>query len=307
MTQVYPAVTQLSQHGFPLTLVCELLSVCRSAYYTWRQDSASARQQEDSRLMPIIANIFWRHKRRYGARRISKELKKKKNEHCGPKRVARLMKAMNLVSIQPKSFRPRTTNSCHTLGYSPNLLLEADEPLQMNRLWVGDITYLPLKKAEFAYAALLMDRCSRRIVGWKIETHMQETLALAALRQALRVRQPQSGLIHHSDRGGQYAGTKYRQTLKRFGVQQSMSRAANCYDNAFMESCFGTIKTELEMERYGNVTIARKELEAYIRYYNTRRLHSSLDYSTPLEFEENLREVERKSVRPKRSRRPMRL
>lgn len=287
MTQVYPVVAQLCQSGFPLVHVCELLSVSRSAYYAWRQDNGSFRKREDKRLQAIIAEIFWRHRRRYGARRISKELEKK-NERCGPKRVARLMKAMNLVSIQPKSFRPRTTDSCHTLGYSPNLILEADEPRQINRLWVADITYLPLKKAEFAYAALLMDRCSRRIVGWRIDMHMQETLVLAALQQALRVRQPLSGLIHHSDRGGQYAGTKYRQTLKRFGVQQSMSRAANCYDNAFMESCFGTIKTELEMERYGNIAIARKELEAYIRYYNTRRLHSSLEYSTPLEFEENL-------------------
>ena len=195
---------------------------------------------------------------------------------------------MGLRAIQPKSFRPQTTDSCHGLGYSPNLLLDAEEPSVINRIWVGDITYIPLVNPAFAYAALLMDRCSRRIVGWDVRLNMREPLVLAALQQAIRSRQPSIGLIHHSDRGGQYAATRYRQLLQRFEMHQSMSRAANCYDNAFMESCFGTIKTELEMERYRSVEIARKELAAYIRYYNTRRLHSSLGYLTPLEYEQNL-------------------
>jgi transposase InsO family protein len=130
-----------------------------------------------------------------------------------------------------------------------------------------------------------MDRYSRRIVGWEMQDHMRESLVLQALRAAIRLRQPQPGLIHHTDRGGQYAGAQYRQVLARAQMLQSMSRADNCYDNAFMESCFGTIKTELEMTPYPNASIAHKEVGAYIRYYNTQRRHSSLDYMTPDEFE----------------------
>jgi transposase InsO family protein len=287
VTQTYPVVASLCESGFAVASVCETLSVSRSAYYEFQNSSISSRRLEDERLKPMIYELFWEHKRRYGARRIAKELAAR-DETCGPRRVARLMQEMELVALQPKSFRPRTTDSQHDSGYSPNLLLDAEEPSSINRLWVGDITYIPLEKSVFAYAALLMDRCSRRIVGWNILLNMQEPLVLAVLQQAIRSRQPAPGLIHHTDRGGQYAGTRYRQMLKRAQMEQSMSRAANCYDNAFMESCFGTVKTELQMECYPSVEIARKELETYIRYYNTRRLHSSLGYLTPLEFEEHL-------------------
>src|SRR5262245_33126748 len=163
------------------------------------------------------------------------------------RRVARLMKEMNLVAIQPRSFKPRTTDSRHNLGYNPNLLLDAPPPSGVNQLWVGDITYVPLVGGEFLYLALLLDRYSRRVIGWDLQDHLQEALVLAALRAAIALRQPRSGLIHHSDRGGQYAGHEYRQVLARARMLQSMSRAGNCYDNAFLESCFGALKTELEM------------------------------------------------------------
>jgi transposase InsO family protein len=192
---------------------------------------------------------------------------------------------MKLTAIQPKSFKPRTTDSGHTLGYSPNLLIDTPPPKSINELWVGDITYVPLVGGEFLYLALLMDRYSRRIVGWDLEDHLRETLVLAALRAAITQRRPQPGLIHHTDRGGQYAGTEYRSMLARARILQSMSRADNCYDNAFMESCFGSLKTELEMRAYANASIARKEIPDYIRYYNTRRRHSALEYLTPEEFE----------------------
>ena len=173
----------------------------------------------------------------------------------------------------------------HTLGYSPNLLIDAPPPDGINQLWVGDITYVPLVGGDFLYLAMLMDRYSRRIVGWDLQDHLQESLVLAALRTAIAVRGPQPGLIQHTDRGGQYAGAQYRATLDRARMLQSMSRAENCYDNAFMESCFGTVKTELEMGPYQNVRIAQKEIPAYIRYYNTRRRHSALGYLTPEAFE----------------------
>ena len=153
------------------------------------------------------------------------------------------------------------------------------------QLWVGDITYVPLLSGEFLYLAMLMDRYSRRIVAWDLQHHMQESLVLAALRAAIALRRTKPGLIHHTDRGGQYAGSEYRPMLARARMPQSISRAQNCYDNAFMESCFGTIKTELEMEPYRNARMAMKEIPAYIRYYNTRRRHSALNYLAPEDFE----------------------
>lgn len=235
--------------------------------------------------MCLIRSIFREHKRRYGARRIARELSFR-GTPCGTQRVRRLMRAMGLEAIQPKSFRPRTTESRHRLGYSPNLLLNAPPPDDVNRVWVGDITYVPLAGSGFLYLALLMDLYSRRVVGWELGTTMKESLVLAALRFAVAGRRPPAGLIHHTDRGGQYAGNVYRRVLDRARMLQSMSRADNCYDNAFMESCFGTIKRELEMEPYESEVLARKEITDYIRYYNTRRRHSALGYLTPVEFED---------------------
>lgn len=281
---MYSAIGQIEDEQLPVLTLCEVLKVSRSAYYRWRRGALSARRLEDNRLLAIIRSIFWEHKRRYGARRIAKELAARKLPGSR-RRVARLMAEMGLVAIQPRSFRPRTTNSRHTLGYSPNLIAETASPSCINQLWVGDITYIPLSGRTFLYLAMIMDRYSRRIVGWELQNHLRESLVLEALRSAIATRRPKPGLIHHSDRGGQYAGVKYRQVLDRARMAQSMSRADNCYDNAFMESCFGTLKTELEMKPYESYRIAHKEIPDYIRYYNTRRRHSSLHYMTPDEYE----------------------
>ncbi len=218
-----------------MSTLCETLGVSRSAYYAWRQDELGTRQREDNRLTPMIRSVFGEHRRRYGARRIAAELAARR-EPCGRRRVGRLMAQMGLVAIQPRSFKPRTTESRHTLGYSPNLLIDAPPPDGINQLWVGDITYVPLVGGDFLYLAVLMDRLSRRIVGWDLQDHMRETLVITALRAAIRARHPKAGLIHHTDRGGQYASVDYREILARAGMPQSMSRAADCYDNAFMES-----------------------------------------------------------------------
>jgi transposase InsO family protein len=281
---VYAVIGQLHQDGFPTATLCEVLEVHRSRYYAWRRGSQSRRAREDAELKPLIREIFWEHERRCGARRIAQELPSRQ-KCCGVERVGRLLREMGLKAIQPKSYRPRTTDSRHRLGYSPNLLLESPPPGAINQVWVGDISYVPLLGGSFLYLAMLMDLYSRRIVAWELRDHMKESLVLAALREAIALRQPAAGLIHHSDRGGQYAGNAYRRVLARAGMRQSMSRADHCCDNAFMESCFGTIKTELEMECYENESIARTEIGGYIRYYNTRRRHSSLDYQTPEEFE----------------------
>jgi transposase InsO family protein len=277
-------MARLQQEGFPATALCQVLGVHRSSYYGWRRGSWTARGEEDEGLKPLIRDIFWEHRRRYGARRISRELSQRQVT-CGERRVSRLMREMGLRAIQPRSFRPRTTDSRHGLGFSRNLLLESPPPNGLNQVWVGDITYVPLCGGGFLYLALLMDLYSRRIVGWELRADMTEALVLAALRSAIALRRPGPGLIHHTDRGGQYAGRQYRQVLQRARMRQSMSRAKSVYDNAFQESCFGTIKTELEMECYDHGLAARREIGRYIGYYNTRRRHSSLGYLTPEEFE----------------------
>jgi transposase InsO family protein len=274
----------LRREGFAAATLCQVLEVQRSGYYAWRGGSRSRRAQEDEALKPLIREVFWEHHRRYGARRIARELSAR-GTRCGVARTGRLLREMELKAIQPKSYRPRTTESRHGLGYSRNLLLESPPPTGMNQIWVGDISYVPLCSGEFLYLAMLMDLYSRRIVGWELLEHMRESLVLAVLRHAIALRQPAVDLIHHSDRGGQYAGNEYRGVLQRAGMRQSMSRAENGADNAFMESCFGTVKTELELECYETKPGARKEIGRYMRYYNTRRRHSALGYRTPEEFE----------------------
>lgn len=270
--------------ALPVALVCDVLEISRSAYSAWRRGGPSSREQRDQELAPVVQAVFWKHKRRYRARRIAEELADR-GQPCSPRRVAKLLKNQGLRAIQPQSFVPKTTDSRHRLGYSPNLLREAPPPTDINQLWVGDITYVPLRSGQFNYLALLMDRHSRCLVGWQLAETMTDELVLAALGMAIRNRQPPPKLIHHTDRGGQYASTRYRAMLRRAGFQQSMSRAANCYDNAFMESCFGTIKTELEMTEYENHRTAQRTIGEYIHYYQTQRKHSALGYLTPKQFE----------------------
>jgi len=264
--------------------VCGVLDVSRSAYYAWRDGAPSRREQQEAALTPLVRAVFWKHRRRYGARRIADELADR-GEVCSPRRVGNILKNQGLRAIQPKSFVPKTTDSRHHLGYSPNLILDTPEPCGVNQLWVGDITYVPLRGGAFCYLASLMDRYSRDIAGWVLAETMTDELTLPALRMAIHDRQPPAMLVHHTDRGGQYASARYRAVLRRAGMRQSMSRAANCYDNAFMESCFGTFKTELEMTEYEDHRAARREIGEYIDYYRNDRKHSALGYLTPKQFE----------------------
>jgi len=289
MSDVYAGIDQVVlTESFAASAVCEALEVSRSGFYAWRSEVESQRDQVDRELTPEIVDIFWHHRRRYGARRIAMALGQR-GIACGVARVARLLKNQGLRAIQPKSFAPRTTDSRHTLGYNENLLKDRKAPWKVNEVWVGDITYIPLvpsrSASRFGYLALLMDLYSRRIVGWDFGLTMDDSLVLGALRRAIQERQPAAGLIHHTDRGGQYASGRYRAVLRRAQIQQSMSAAGNCYDNAFMESCFGSIKTELELVEYRSSAEALRELSSYIRYYNMERLHSSLGYVSPAQFE----------------------
>jgi putative transposase len=289
MRDVYAGIDQLVlMESFAASAVCQALEVSRSGFYAWRSGEESRTEARDRRLVPEIGAIFWRHRRRYGARRIAVELARR-GMACGVARVARLLKTQGLRAIQPKSYRPHTTDSRHSWGYNENLLKDRKAPSKVNEVWVGDITYIPLLTSpvsgRFAYLALVMDLFSRRIVGWEYGLTIDDVLTLDALRRAIRERQPAPGLIHHSDRGGQYASHRYRDVLRRSGIRQSMSAAGNCYDNAFMESCFGTVKTELELVEYRSSAQALRELSSYIRYYNAERLHSALGYVSPAQFE----------------------
>jgi transposase InsO family protein len=286
---VYAGIDQVVlMESFAASAVCDALEVSRSGFYAWRSGEASRRAAVDGELTPMICDVFWQHRRRYGARRIAVALSQR-GIACGVARVARLLKNQGLQAIQPKSYRPRTTESRHRLGYNENLLKDGKAPVRVDEVWVGDITYIALATStspgRFGYLALLMDLFSRRIVGWDFGLTMDDGLVLGALGRAIRERQPAAGLIHHSDRGGQYASGRYRDVLRRSGMRQSMSAAGNCYDNAFMESCFGTIKHELELVEYRNSAEALRELLNYIRYYNADRIHSSLGYVSPALFE----------------------
>lgn len=279
------------REGYPAAAVCDLLDVSRSGFYAWRTGEESLRVKRGAELLPLVSAVFWRHRRRYGARRIAVELSSQ-GIACGVARVARLLKSLELQAIQPKSYQPKTTQSRHRLGYNQNLLAGRSLPDQVNQVWVGDITYIPLGtrtgEGRFGYLAVLLDLCSRRIVGWEYGSQMGEELVIGCLQRAIRACQPGMGLVHHTDRGGQYASTRYRALLRRLGMLQSMSAAESCYDNAFMESCFGTLKTELELVEYASGGEALRELTSYVRYYNGERRHSSLGYLSPAEFERQL-------------------
>lgn len=276
-------ILRLTENEFEVTELCNMFEVSRSAFYAWLNASPNIYQQQDTELQPKVQDIFQQHRRRYGARRISVELQSQ-GKSCSRSKARKIMDQTGLVAIQPKSFKPRTTESKHKLGYAPNLLLEGIEIDRINQVWVGDITYISLP-GKFAYLAILLDLHSRKIVGWSLDTTMEQRLVISTLKAAIKQRQPVPGLIHHTDRGGQYAGNEYRQILKRAGMKQSMSRAGDCYDNAFMESCFGTIKTELEITTYTSLEEALKEIKEYINYYNNQRRHSSIDYLSPNSFE----------------------
>lgn len=281
---------------FPRREVFRLLKVDKSSFYRWAKLSWSKTdallkgrrlRKEKDMLEEKIEEVFWRHGRKYGSRRIYFELQDE-GYPAGRHRIRRVMRSAGLKAIQPRSFVPRTTNSRHSLGYSPNLLLEMrlppDGPL---KVIVGDITFVPLQNGKWAYLATWTDLFSRRILGWAIRDDMTENLIIEAFLMLLgRVKLPK-GCIIHSDRGGQYGSKKFRQLLKLHGCRQSMSRAGETYDNAFAESLFSRYKAELlEGGSFADTEEARMETSQYIDgYYNPVRRHSSIGYKSPLAFE----------------------
>ena len=265
---------------YAVTVLCQTLGVSRSGYYAWRQ-----RRAAPDPLTAQVTNAFWRHARRYGARRLTAELQAA-GVAVGRRRVRRIMRAADLQAIQPRSFVPRTTNSRHGARASPNLLVDL-AVTHPHQAYVSDITYLPLQGGGWAYLATWLDLYTRRIVGWAVADTMEADLITRALRQAIVRVAPPRGLIVHSDRGGQYVDAGFRALLTAYGYEQSMSRAGETYDNAYAESLFSRYKAELlEGGAFRNVAEAEMETCDYIEaYYNPVRRHSALGYVSPLEFE----------------------
>ena len=285
MTCLYRFVAE-NANEFPIFKTCKALNISRSSYYKWVNNEthqpSDLRRKEEAE----IVSTFHANKRRYGVRRIVKELEKR-DLTIGSYKVRAALQRNGLKAIQPRKFVPKTTQSKHRYGMSPNLLQEAPLPKKPNKVWVGDLTYIPMKDGKWLYLSAWMDLCSRRIVGWDLEDHMQESLVNSSFKKGLASRQVPPGLIAHSDRGSQYAGKLFRNLLTTHRLLQSMSGPDNPYDNAHMESFYSRLKAELIGDKqYTSKQEARADLFEYIEmYYNRQRLHSALDYESPANYE----------------------
>lgn len=266
--------------------LCRVLDVSRSGFYDWSQRSASKRSVDDSRIVAEVAAVFDEHKGRYGSVRITSELRDK-GVRVGRHRVRRLMRQASLRARRRRRW-VRTTDSRHAHPIAPNLLARNFTVDAPNRAWVADITYLPTKTG-WLYLAVVIDLYSRAVVGWSMSRRIDGKLTLDALDAALGRRQVEPGLIAHSDRGSQYAATEYQQRLQQHAMVCSMSRKGDCWDNAVVESFFGTLKLELldTDDVFPDQATAQRLVFEYIEaYYNRRRRHSTLGYVSPAAYEE---------------------
>ena len=267
--------------------MCATLEVSRSGFYAWFARDESQRDLEDRRLLALIREEHVCSRRIYGAPRIHAALKKR-GETCGFHRVERLMRKARIRSKVRRRFR-QTTDSDHAYVVAPNILGGEFKVAGPNQAWVSDITYIKTDEG-FLYLASTLDLFSRRVVGWAMGDRLTASIVVDALEMAIGRRAPAAGLIHHSDRGTQYAAHLFQGLLERHGIVCSMSRKGNCYDNAAKESFFHTLKAELcEHEHYFTRAQARASVFEFIEgFYNRKRLHSTLGYLSPAEFEQQL-------------------
>lgn len=270
------------QGSLSIEHMCRLVSVSRRGFYRSLKERQPA--EEEMEVRSAIQQIALEHRRRYGYRRITAELHRR-GMQVNHKRVARIMREDNLLGIQPKRFVV-TTNSNHKLEVYLNLARRM-KLTGINQLWVADITYIRLR-AEFVYLAVILDGYSRKVVGWALDRTLAARLTIAALEQAIEKRRPEPGLVHHSDRGFQYACAEYVALIEKYGMVPSMSRPANPYDNASCESFIKTLKREeIYANKYDDLEHLRANIAEFIEeYYNRQRLHSALGYRPPEEFEQ---------------------
>lgn len=270
--------------------MCEILGVSRSGYYTFCGRKPSNQQQANQILDTQIKEIYSAHRGRYGTPRIHRELQAQ-GTLCGANRVARRLSTLGLKA-KPKKRFIATTDSRHNLPVAPNLLARDFTATAVNQKWVGDITYVWTTEG-WMYLATIIDLYSRAVIGWSLQDSMTKELVCDALLMALWRRGFPKGVIVHSDRGSQYCSDAYQQLIKRYGLRCSMSRKGNCWDNAVAESFFHTLKIELIYQtNYQTKEETKQNIFQYLEvYYNRKRRHSSIDYQTPYEFENQLRNV----------------
>jgi len=270
-----------------ILLLCANLDVSPSGYYDWqrRRTTPGPRALQNQTLVRQIAGIHIQSRQTYGSPRIVEALRKQGARH-GRNRIARLMREAGLCGRQKGRYRVQTTDSNHDQPIAPNLMAQAPAAAAPNQIWVGDITYVETQEG-WLYLAAVLDRYSRKIVGWAMSERIDTALVLKAFDMALLHRQPTATLLFHSDRGVQYASADYRRALTQAGLLASMSRKGNCYDNATMESFWSTLKLELIYRRkFATRSEARSQIFEYIEsFYNRQRAHSALDYRSPVDFE----------------------
>lgn len=286
------AVIARYRDAYPVRLMCRVLEVAPSGFYAAAGRGPSAHARRDAALAVRVRAAHKASKRRYGAPRVHAELRAE-GEPVGRKRIARLMRDAGLVGRRPRRRRPQTTVAGRGAGIAPNVLdrqVAVTAVPAVNCVWVGDITYLRTRTG-WAYLAVLLDVASRRVVGWHVGVTLEAEVALVALRRALAARRPAPGLVHHSDRGVQYASAAYRAVLAGAGAVPSMSRPGNCWDNAVAESFFATLDAELRAEAdWATPAEAAAAVgEFIVGWYNSRRRHSTLGYCSPIEYEFRLR------------------
>ncbi len=264
--------------------MCRVLSISSSGYYAWRARPESARARQDRELLGEIEALHAETRQSYGSPRIHKALKAR-GFSCGENRIARLMQLHEIKAKKPRSYK-RTTDSNHAMAVAENVLDRHFSPDHPDQVWVSDITYISTRQG-WLYLAVVMDLYSRRIVGWSMQPRLRRDLVLDALKMALRGRRPAQGLLHHSDRGSQYASLDYQGLLDEGGIVCSMSRRGNCWDNAPVESFFASLKREwVPAQSYRTRAEAQSDIFEYLEiWYNRRRLHSSLGYVSPVQYE----------------------
>lgn len=273
-----------------MKLLCRVLKVSVSGYYLWRKRLTAEPELKRENLVESVKNCYWEHRRRYGTRRIKAALQNK-GIKVGRFIIRRLMREQNLKAMQPKSFKPRTTDS-RGVKAAPNILATVKlAECAVGKVIIGDITYIPLQNGRWCYLAVWQDKVTRRIIGWSLSEAMTAELVISALEKAIQRGLVKAGAIIHSDRGSQYAAHGFRELLRINCFRQSMSGKGNCYDNAQAESFFSRFKTELiEGGAFEDIEQARSEIFSYIEgYYNRVRLHSGIGYKSPLEFEAELK------------------